>query len=249
MSRKGCPDPIRSAAMTASAMASVENHLIEVLSAADRRRLLAVCEPVDLRLGEVLHEQGRPTRHAYFPIEGFVSLVAVVDHHPAIEIGMVGREGMLGAQLALGVGRAPMRAIVQGSGSARRIGAAALRREIACSVGLQRVVARYLHVMMTQLGTAGACLHFHQIGPRLARWLLMSQDRAHGESFRITHEFLAYMLGVRRVGVTVAAGLLQAKGLIAYRRGVITVCDRAGLEAAACSCYATDRLSYAALIR
>ncbi len=230
-------------------MAGVENHLIELLPGADRRRLLAACELVDLRHGEVLHESGRPARHAYFPLEGFVSLFAAVDDHPAIEIGMIGREGMLGAQLALHVARAPLRALVQGAGSARRIGATALRRELACSVALQRVLERYLHVLMSQLGTAGACLHFHQIGPRLARCLLMSQDRAHAESFRITHELLACMLGVRRVGVTVAAGLLQAKGLIAYRRGMLTVRDRVGLEAAACSCYAADRISYAALIR
>ena len=229
-------------------MAAVENHLIELLPDRDRRRLLAVCEPVELQLAEVLYEQGQPTSHVYFPLDGFVSLVAGVDHHPGLEMGMVGREGMLGAQLALGVTLAPLRARVQGPGLARRISAAAFRRELAQSEPLQRGLARYIHVLMSQLSTAAACLRFHQIGPRLARWLLMSQDRAHANTFNVTHEFLASMLGVRRVGVTIAAGVLQHQDLIAYHRGELTVCDRAGLEVAACSCYAADQRAYAELM-
>jgi CRP-like cAMP-binding protein len=222
-----------------------ENRLIQLLPRADRARLLAVCEPTDLLLSEVLCEPGEPTRHVYFPTDGFISLVTLVADQPGLEVGMVGREGMVGAHLALGVVTSPLRALVQGSGGARRIGARAFRAELARSVALQRQMSRYLYVLMAQLATSAACLRFHQIGPRLARWLLMTQDRAHADTFHVTQEFLAYMLGVRRVGITAAASTLQRVGLIEYTRGEMTVLDRAGLEHAACTCYATDRRSYA----
>ena len=226
-------------------MTTADNHLIELLPRRDRLRLLAVCEPVQFRLGDVLCDPGTATRHVYFPTDGFVSLVALIDGSPGVEVGLVGREGMLGVQLALGVPTAPLRALVQGSGAAWRVSTASFRREFARSTALQRTLNRYLYVLMAQLATSAACLRFHQIGPRLARWLLMSQDRAHADSFHVTHEFLAYMLGVRRVGITVAAGALQRDGLIGYHRGDFTVLDRAGLEAAACGCYATDGRTYA----
>jgi len=229
-------------------LATVENHLIELLPRRDRQRLLAVCEPVELVLGEVLCEPGEPARHAYLPIDGFISLVAPIDGKPSLEVGMVGREGMLGAQLALGVATAPLHAVVQGSGSAWRIGAGAFRHELTRSVALQRVVNRYLSVRMAQLAVSATCVRFHLLGPRLARWMLMSQDRAHANNFRVTQEFLAYMLGVRRVGVTTAAGALQRSGLIEYHRGEMTVRNRRGLEAAACGCYAADQRSYAELM-
>ena len=229
-------------------MAPVENHLIELLPRADRRRLLAICEPVQLVLAEVLCEPGKPTRHVYFPIEGFISLVALVDGSPSVEVGMVGREGMLGAQVILGVTTAPLHALVQGSGAAWRIGTTAFRRELAGSKALQRGLNRYLYVLMAQQAASAACLRFHMTGQRLARWLLMSQDRAHSDSFHVTHEFLAYMLGMRRVGITTAASALQRSGLIEYHRGELTVLDRSGLEAAACSCYAADRKTYTELL-
>jgi CRP-like cAMP-binding protein len=193
----------------------------------------------------VLCERGEVTRYVYFPTEGFISLVAQADQHPGLEVGMVGREGMLGAQLALGVAVSPLRALVQGAGTARRIGRGAFRRELAQSGALKRALDRYLSVLMAQLAGSAGCLRFHRIGPRLARWLLMSQDRAHADRFHVTHEFLAYMLGVRRVGITVAASELQRSGLIAYHRGELTVLDRPGLEAAACSCFESDRRAYA----
>ena len=225
-----------------------ENHLIELLPRADRKHLLAICEPVQLELSEILCEAAQPTRHVYFPTEGFISLVTLVGDQPALEVGMVGREGMVGAQLALGVVTSPLRALVQGSGAAWRVGAKAFRTELARSNALQRSLDRYLYVLMAQLATSAACLRFHLIGPRLARWLLMTQDRAHADTFHVTQEFLAYMLGVRRVGVTAAASTLQRHGLIEYRRGELTVLDRHGLESAACSCYATDQKTYAALL-
>jgi len=222
-----------------------ENHLIQLLPRADRAHLLAACEPAHLTLSEVLCEPGKPTRHVYFPTDGFISLVTLVEGHPGLEVGMVGREGMVGAQLALGMVTSPLHALVQGSGGALRIGAKAFRTELARSVALQRQMNRYLYVLMAQLATSAACLRFHQIGPRLARWLLMTQDRAHADTFHVTHEFLAYMLGVRRVGITAAAGALQRFDLIEYTRGEMTVLDRSGLERAACSCYATDKRAYA----
>ena len=229
-------------------MAAVENHLIESLPRTDRLRLRAICEPVQLVLAEVLCEPGQPTRHVYFPTEGFISLVTLIDGSPGLEVGMVGREGMLGAHLALGVDTAPLRALVQGPGVAWRIGARAFRGELGRSAALRRGLNRYLYVLMTQLATSAACTRFHSLEPRLARWLLMTQDRAHCDSFRLTHEFMAHMLGVRRVGITGAASDLQRQGLIRYHRGDITVLDRAGLEAAACSCYAADRRAYASMV-
>lgn len=229
-------------------MARPENHLIELLPRADRQRLLALCDPVDLVLSEVLAERAMPTAYVYFPIDGFISLVAQLEGYPGLEVGMVGREGMLGAQLALDVDTAPLHALVQGPGAAWRINAKDFRRELARSAALQATLHRYVYVLMAQLATSATCVRFHQVGPRLARWLLMSQDRAHSDAFRVTHEFLAYMLGVRRVGITVAAGALQTGGLIEYRRGDVTVLNRSGLEAAACSCYAADRSAYRAAL-
>lgn len=229
-------------------MATAQNLLIQRLPGADRKRLLAVCEPVQLVLADVVCEAGAQTREVYFPVDGFVSLLTQIDAHPSLEVGMVGREGMLGVQLALGVTVSPARGLVQGSGSAWRVGAAPFRRTLNDSAALQRTLHRYVCVQMAQLASAAACLRFHTIGQRLARWLLMSQDRAHSASFHVTHEFLAYMLGVRRVGITVAAGALQRNKLIEYHRGELTVLDRAGLEAAACTCYARDARTYTALM-
>ncbi|MEP6823237.1 MAG: Crp/Fnr family transcriptional regulator [Ramlibacter sp.] len=214
----------------------------------ERLRLLALCEPVELNLQDVLCEPQQPATHAYFPTDSFISLIAHVDSRPALEVGMVGAEGMFGAHLALGVPQSPLRAVVQGAGTAWRIKALLFRKELAASQPLRTSMDRYIYVLMQQLAAAAPCLRFHEIGPRLARWLLMSQDRAHADTFRVTHEFLAYMLGVRRAGVSIAAGGLQARGLITYVRGQITVLDRSGLEGAACSCYAADRRIYAELL-
>lgn len=226
-------------------MSLVQNHLIQLLPLRDRTRLVAACEPVNLVLSQVLEEAGDPARHVYFPTEGFISLVSRVDEHPGLEVGMVGREGMVGTSLVLGVALAPARALVQGAGACWRISTTAFRRELRASAALQRQLLLYLYVLMAQTVSSAGCLRFHLVGQRLARWLLMSQDRAHQEQFHVTHEFLAYMLGVRRVGVTVAAGELQRRGLIHYHRGELTVVDRLGLEQAACSCYAADRQVYA----
>ncbi|MDB5946769.1 MAG: cyclic nucleotide-binding domain (cNMP-BD) protein [Ramlibacter sp.] len=229
-------------------METIQNQLIGGLPAKARNHLLAMGESVHLTLSEVLCDAQDRTRYVYFPVDSFISLVAVVQDSPGIEVGMIGSEGMLGAALALGVATNPLRAVVQGRGAAWRIGAPAFRAEFKRSPPLQRAVGRYLYVLMCQHASSAVCLRFHLIGPRLARWLLMSQDRAHSASFHITHEFLAYMLGVRRVGITNAATTLQRQGLIEYQRGEIHVLDRPGLEAAACGCYSAQQKMYADLL-
>jgi CRP-like cAMP-binding protein len=228
---------------------ATENHLIELLPRAERRGFLAICEPVELALSQTVFEPGKTTRHVYFPTEGFVSLLTAVDAASVLEVGMVGREGMLGVHVALGALISPLRALVQGPGAAWRVPADPFRKKLRESVALQRGLHRYLAVLMTQLALSAACVRYHAIGPRLARWLLMSQDRARADQFFMTQEFLAYMLGVRRVGVTTAASALQRQGLIAYHRGEMQVLDRAGLEASACSCYAADRAAYTLLVQ
>jgi CRP-like cAMP-binding protein len=229
-------------------MAAAENHLIELLPRKDRLRLLAICEPVELVLSDVVGKTGTRTRQVYFPVDSTISLVTPIDGKPVLEVGMVGREGMVGAELILGVQTTPLHSVVQGAGRAWSIGALPFRRELARSPALRLCLNRYLYVLLSQFAVSAACLRFHLIGPRLARWLLMTQDRAHSNSFHVTHEFLAYMLGVRRVGITAAAGDLQRAGLIEYRRGDLIVVNRRGLEAAACGCYAANRKTYADLL-
>lgn len=215
----------------------VVNRLIAGLPRKERKRILDHCDLVDLAFGEILCESDKPISHVYFPVTGFISQLTIITGHPPLEMGLIGNEGMLGASLMLGVNFAPLRALVQGNGSALRISTAEFQRDLAECPSLHRVLNRYLYVTMAQLSQTAACNHFHEIEPRLARWLLMTHDRAHSNHFHLTHEFLADMLGVRRSGITVAAGALQGKNLIGYTRGEISILDRSGLEAAACECY------------
>jgi CRP-like cAMP-binding protein len=203
----------------------------------DREHLLAGCEQVELTFAEVICEPGDRIKHVYFPAEGFVSLLTPRDGCTSLEVGLVGSEGMVGITLMLGVDVSPLRALVQGAGVALRMDAAPFRRELAQSAPLQRALNHYLYVSLAQLAQMAACTHFHLLEARLARWLLMTHDRVHADEFHLTHDLLAMMLGVRRVGVTKAAGGLQRQRLIRYRRGNITVLSRGGLEAAACGCY------------
>jgi CRP-like cAMP-binding protein len=178
-------------------------------------------------------------------VDGFVAIEVDVDEHPPLEVAMVGREGMVGMNLVLGVPSTAAQSVVQGAGAAWRIGARALRTEMSRSPALKRGLDLYVSVVLAQFATAVACRRFHEIAPRLARWLLMSRDRTSAEDVQVTHEVLATLLGVRRVGITMAAGELQRLGLIAYHRGHVTVLDRTGLAAMSCSCYATDLGAYA----
>lgn len=230
-------------------MSAVTNRLIEGLPRVDRHRVLAICEPVELALAQVVSEGDSATRYVFFPTSGFVSLVTQLDGKPVLEVGMVGSEGMYGTHVALGARSSPLRAVVQGPGLAGRVTTADFQRELKRSMALRQVLNSYIHVSMLQFASMAACLRYHHIGPRLARWLLMTQDRAHTDTFLVTHEFLSYMLGVRRVGITDAAGGFQRLRLINYRRGEMTILNRRGLERGACSCYRADLKSYAAFLR
>ena len=221
------------------------NQLIAGLPRKDRLHLCASAQSFELIASEILVHRGQVTRYVYFPLEGCISLLAQVDKHPGLEVGMIGPEGVLGAQLALGVSLEPLQAQVQSPGHALRIEAELFATELSLSGALRLTIGRYLNVVIDQLARSSACQRFHPIIPRLARWMLMIEDRSRVNHFHVTQQLMAYMLGVRRVGVTQAAGALQRGGLIVYHRGEIEILNRAGLEAVACSCYAFDREVYA----
>jgi CRP-like cAMP-binding protein len=215
----------------------VTSHLISCLSREERNRFLQHCESVELAFGDILCELDEPIQHVYFPLESFISLVIPMEGHQPLEVGLIGNEGMLGVTLALGIADAPLKAIVQGSGSALRMKTEQFQHELRNSPCMLSTLNRYLYVLVTQLSQTAACTHFHEIEPRLARWLLMTHDRAHADHFHLTQEYLANMLGVRRSSITIAAGKLQQRKLISYIRGEISILDRKALEAASCVCY------------
>jgi CRP-like cAMP-binding protein len=201
-------------------------------------------ELVKLELAQVLCEPGEAIRHVYFPLDSFVSLVTTLTDGARLEVGIVGDEGMLGVSLVLGVNVSPQFVIVQGAGTALRMNTAVFLRQYKQNSALRQILDRYVHVLISQLAQTVACTHYHVVEARLARWLLVTRDRAHSDRFHLTHEFLAYMLGVRRVGITQAASALHDRGLINYTRGEITILDGAGLEKASCGCYAHGKDMY-----
>ncbi len=218
-------------------MLPIPNMLLAALPRRVYRELLPALSPVTLAFGDVLYEPRKPMRDVYFPSACLVSLLTVVEDHLALEVGMVGREGMVGVALALGVDASPVRALVQGGGPALRMSRARFKRALIESGSLEHELHGYIHLLMGQISQTAACNRFHATGARLARWLLMTRDRVGSGEFQMTQAFLSAMLGVRRVGVTEAASTFQERGLMAYRRGSIEILDHRGLEAAACSCY------------
>ncbi|QYF93833.1 Crp/Fnr family transcriptional regulator [Massilia sp. PAMC28688] len=213
------------------------NMLLAALPAADLARLANALEPVPLEVGEVLSEPGAPIRHIYFPNDSLISLLGVAEGRMTLEVGLVGREGMLGATVALGHDVSQVRAIVQRAGTASRMSSARFRTEFARNPALQRVLYRYTDSLLAQAIQIAVCSRFHVLEARLARSLLITRDRVQADKFHLTHEFLAHALGVRRVGVTKAASALQQQGLIIYSRGNIEILDVPGLAAASCKCY------------
>ena len=224
--------------------ATQRNHILAALSVVELRRLSSGAETVNLTSGQVLYEQGELRRYVYFPTGTYISQVSSLGGAPRIEVGLVGAEGMVGSSLVFGIQVAPLHTIVQGAGSALRLDAPRFLRELARGPALRAVMNRYLYVRLSQLGQMAACAHFHTVQERLARWLLMTRDRAQSDAFHITHEYMAFMLGVRRVGVTEAATLLQKMNLIRYSRGELAIINGDGLEAMSCECYATAERVY-----
>ncbi len=239
----GRPRRRNASRIAAVARAGTPNRMLAAIHAKEYESLCSGLEVVTLNYGDVLYEAGERMRHVYFPSDSLVSLLTVVDGRRAVEVGLVGREGMVGARLALGIAASSTRALVQGTGTALKVSAARFLYEFKRAPGLRHQVLLFTDTLMNQVAQSAACNRFHIIEERLARWLLMTRERLPSSEFRLTHEFLADMLGVRRVGVTAAAGALYRRGLIRYRRGIITILDQRGLEAACCSCYEHVRLS------
>lgn len=219
----------------------VVNALLKALPRKTLQRVRRECELVELSRGDVLGEPGERIRHAYFPVGAFISLVAKSEGNASLEVALVGDEGMVGIPLILGVDTERLRVVVQGSGKAWRMKAVSFQRVQAANLQLQRRLSIYVTSRLAQLAQNAACSRFHLLEARLARRLLMTQDRAHSDHFHITQEVLAEMLGVRRSGITCAAIPLQRKELIRYHRGDMTVLDRPGLESIACECYQSAR--------
>jgi len=223
--------------MSASKSPPIANQLLAALPKKDYQALQRHLEEVPLVFEEVLYQPNALLSDVYFPNSGIVSLLAGVNERSTLEVGLVGNEGVVGLSVFLGVNSSLNRAVVQGAGSAMKMKATAFRKTSNHGGVLQRLLQRYSHSVLTQVTQSAVCNQFHSLDARLARWLLMTHDRMGEDDFQLTHEFLSNMLGVRREGVSLAAGDLQKRKLIRYSRGRLTVLDRAGLEATSCACY------------
>lgn len=213
------------------------NRLLASLPEDDMSHIESLCDTVQVEVGDVLYEPGQDIQFIYFPVDSLISLLAVAEGRMTLEVGSVGREGMIGASVALGHKLAQVRAVVQRAGRASRIIAADFCSEFGRMESLQRLLYRYTDTLLAQAIQIAVCSRFHVLEARLARSLLITRDRLQSEKFHLTHEFLAHALGVRRVGVTKAASALQNQRLITYSRGNIEILDSAGLEAVSCRCY------------
>jgi CRP-like cAMP-binding protein len=224
------------------------NHILDALPAPDRERLAIHLERVDLSLGAVIHESGAIQTHAYFPIDSIISMLYVLKDGDSAEVAVVGHDGMIGLPIIMGGGTSPHRALVQAAGTALRMKAQFLREECERSGSLQQLLMRYNQALMIQIGQTAVCNRHHSVDQQLCRWLLMSIDRLPNSDLTMTQELIANMLGVRREGVTQAAGKLQGKGAIRYQRGRITVLDRPLLLQLSCECYEVVQKEYLRLL-
>jgi CRP-like cAMP-binding protein len=215
----------------------VSNQLLNYLPNLEREWFLENCTPVELVFGEILNVAEEAITYVYFPLTSFISLLVEIGEKQSLAMGLIGNEGMLGATLALENSKAPLKSIVQGSGSALRMDATIFHHRVQSNLVLRKLIHNYLYVLMQQLAQSGVCNNFHEVKQRLARWLLMTQDRTNSEHIKLTHQFLAKTLGVRRSAVTIAAGLIQQQGIISYNRGQISILSRPGLEKLSCQCY------------
>jgi len=215
----------------------IANKLLAALPKKEYQALQSRLEETPLVFEEFIYRPNELISDVYFPNSGIISLLAGVDAHGTLEVGLVGNEGMLGLSVFLGVNSSGNRAVVQGAGSAMKMRATALRKQCDKGGALPRLLQRYAHSVLTQITQSAVCNQFHSVDARLARWLLMTHDRIADDEFQLTQEFLSNMLGVRREGVSKAAGKLQKRNLITYSRGRLKVLDRAGLEATSCGCY------------
>jgi CRP-like cAMP-binding protein len=213
------------------------NRILASVPAREYQRFSGQLQPVYLKFGQVLYEPGKAIRYVYFPLNCLISLLTAVDKRRTLEVGMVGSEGMAGMPFILGIGVSGVRALVQGAGDALRMSATVFRVEFERTSALQQALYRYTYALMAQISQTAACNRFHDAEARLARWLLMTADRVGADEFLITHEFLAHMLGLRRVGITEAASTLKRHHLIDYQRGHLRILDKKGLKRASCSCY------------
>ena len=215
-----------------------QNHLLAALPTAEFEALVAHLELVPMRLGQMLYEPGEQLQHAYFPTTSIVSLHYVMESGASAETAGVGNEGMLGVSLFMGGDTTPSSAVVQTAGHAYRLERRLLKQEFERGGLLQRLLLRYTQALLTQIAQTAVCNRHHSLEQQLCRWLLLTLDRLPSNELVITQELVASMLGVRREGITVAAGDLQRAGYISYRRGHIAVLNRSGLEASTCECYA-----------
>ena len=225
-----------------------ENDLLAVLPDAELQRWLAKIEKVQMSLGEVLYESGGTMTHVYFPTTAIVSLLYVMEDGDSAEIAVVGREGIVGISLFMGGQSTPSRAVVQSAGEGFRLPANLMMKEFNRAGPAMHLLLRYTQALITQMAQTAVCNRHHTLDQQLCRWLLLSLDRLQGNDIVMTQELISNMLGVRREGVTEAAGALQHAGLIHYRRGRITILDRPGLEKRSCECYAVVKEEYERLL-
>lgn len=216
---------------------TIRNRLLERLGRQDAVTLQSVLQPIKLEYGKVLYEAGQPIEFVFFPLTGVISMVKTMADGSATEVATIGNEGMVGSSLLIAQRAGGTSVHVQVQGEALRMPARAFREAAGRSLPLQKLIQRYGIALFNQVTQIAACNHFHDVEQRTARWLLMVQDRMPGDTFTLTHEVLSLMLGVRRSSVTVAAGRLSGAGFIDYRRGQVTITDRAGLEKRSCECY------------